>query len=104
MAPDREVGVGVVQLQRQVADRVGQVEADHGAQVLALALLHGSHPVICRGVAQRDRLVGALAGLAGGDGHEGRRQLAEHLAGGPARLLITRQKSAQATFALACAG
>jgi cobalt-precorrin 5A hydrolase len=30
--------------------------------------------------------------------------LAEHLAGAPARLLITRKKSAQATFALACAG
>ncbi|WP_339500411.1 cobalamin biosynthesis protein [Pseudomonas canadensis] len=30
--------------------------------------------------------------------------LAEHLAGGPARLLITRKKTAQATFALACAG
>jgi len=30
--------------------------------------------------------------------------LAEHLASRPARLLITRQKTAQATFALACAG
>ncbi|KTB55094.1 cobalamin biosynthesis protein CobE [Pseudomonas fluorescens] len=30
--------------------------------------------------------------------------LAEHLANAPARLLITRQKTAQATFALACAG
>ncbi|ETK15632.1 MULTISPECIES: cobalamin biosynthesis protein [Pseudomonas] len=30
--------------------------------------------------------------------------LAEQLAGSPARLLITRQKSTQATFALACAG
>lgn len=30
--------------------------------------------------------------------------LAEHLAGAPARLLITRKKSTQATFALACAG
>lgn len=30
--------------------------------------------------------------------------LAEHLASGPARLLITRRKNAQATFALACAG
>ncbi len=30
--------------------------------------------------------------------------LAEHLADAPARLLITRQKNAQATFALACAG
>ena len=30
--------------------------------------------------------------------------LAEHLSGSPARLLITRQKTAQATFALACAG
>ena len=30
--------------------------------------------------------------------------LAEHLAGSPARLLITRKKTAQATFALACAG
>ena len=30
--------------------------------------------------------------------------LAEQLCGGPARLLITRQKTAQATFALACAG
>ncbi|MDQ0654644.1 cobalamin biosynthesis protein [Pseudomonas cedrina] len=30
--------------------------------------------------------------------------LAEQLAGSPARLLITRRKSAQATFALACAG
>ena len=30
--------------------------------------------------------------------------LAEHLTGAPARLLITRKKSAQATFALACAG
>ena len=29
--------------------------------------------------------------------------LAEHMAGSPARLLITRQKTAQATFALACA-
>ena len=28
--------------------------------------------------------------------------LAEHLTGGPARLLITRKKTAQATFALAC--
>ena len=30
--------------------------------------------------------------------------LAEQLSDSPARLLITRQKSAQATFALACAG
>ncbi|AZF05252.1 cobalamin biosynthesis protein [Pseudomonas sp. R5-89-07] len=30
--------------------------------------------------------------------------LAEHLAHAPARLLITRKQSAQATFALACAG
>ena len=30
--------------------------------------------------------------------------LAEHLTGSPARLLITRKKTAQATFALACAG
>ncbi|WP_460059999.1 cobalamin biosynthesis protein [Pseudomonas sp. H2_H09] len=30
--------------------------------------------------------------------------LAEQLCGGPARLLITRRKTAQATFALACAG
>ena len=30
--------------------------------------------------------------------------LAEQLAHGPARLLITRRKTAQATFALACAG
>lgn len=30
--------------------------------------------------------------------------LAEQLAHGPARLLITRKKTAQATFALACAG
>jgi cobalt-precorrin 5A hydrolase len=30
--------------------------------------------------------------------------LAEHLAGSPSRLLITRKKSLQATFALACAG
>lgn len=30
--------------------------------------------------------------------------LAEHLADAPARLLITRKKTAQATFALACAG
>ena len=30
--------------------------------------------------------------------------LAEQLCGRPARLLITRQKNAQATFALACAG
>ena len=30
--------------------------------------------------------------------------LAEHLSNGPALLLITRQKSAQATLALACAG
>ena len=30
--------------------------------------------------------------------------VAEHLAGSPARLLITRKKTAQATFALACAG
>jgi cobalt-precorrin 5A hydrolase len=30
--------------------------------------------------------------------------LAEHLANAPARLLITRKKTAQATFALACAG
>lgn len=30
--------------------------------------------------------------------------LAEHLADAPARLLITRKKNAQATFALACAG
>ncbi|AZF16462.1 cobalamin biosynthesis protein [Pseudomonas sp. R3-18-08] len=30
--------------------------------------------------------------------------LAEHLANAPARLLITRQKNAQATFALACTG
>lgn len=29
--------------------------------------------------------------------------VAEHLAGSPARLLITRQKTTQATFALACA-
>lgn len=29
--------------------------------------------------------------------------VAEHLAGRPARLLITRKKTAQATFALACA-
>ncbi|MGA9701972.1 cobalamin biosynthesis protein [Pseudomonas sp.] len=30
--------------------------------------------------------------------------LAEHLANAPARLLITRQKNARATFALACSG
>ena len=30
--------------------------------------------------------------------------LAEQLSPGPARLLITRKKTAQATFALACAG
>ncbi|WP_338477132.1 cobalamin biosynthesis protein [Pseudomonas khavaziana] len=30
--------------------------------------------------------------------------LAEHLSGSPSRLLITRRKTAQATFALACAG
>ncbi|WEL88710.1 cobalamin biosynthesis protein [Pseudomonas sp. CBSPCBW29] len=30
--------------------------------------------------------------------------LAEHLSQGPATLLITRKKTAQATFALACAG
>ncbi|WP_395607778.1 cobalamin biosynthesis protein [Pseudomonas sp. B22129] len=30
--------------------------------------------------------------------------LAEHLCNGPSRLLITRKKTAQATFALACAG
>ena len=30
--------------------------------------------------------------------------LAEHLAGSPSRLLITRKKNLQATFALACAG
>lgn len=30
--------------------------------------------------------------------------LAEHLSGGPASLLITRKKTTQATFALACAG
>jgi cobalt-precorrin 5A hydrolase len=30
--------------------------------------------------------------------------LAEHLANAPARLLINRKKSSQATFALACAG
>ena len=30
--------------------------------------------------------------------------LAEQLSGAPARLLITRKKTAQATFALACAG
>ncbi|AZF32473.1 Cobalamin biosynthesis protein CobE [Pseudomonas sp. R4-35-07] len=30
--------------------------------------------------------------------------LAEHLANAPARLLITRKKTAQATFALACTG
>jgi len=30
--------------------------------------------------------------------------LAEHLSQAPSRLLITRKKSAQATFALACAG
>lgn len=30
--------------------------------------------------------------------------LVEHLASGPARLLINRRKNAQATFALACAG
>ncbi len=30
--------------------------------------------------------------------------LAEQLCGGPARLLITRRKTVQATFALACAG
>ena len=30
--------------------------------------------------------------------------LAEHLAGSPSRLLITRKKNLQATFALACSG
>ncbi len=28
-------------------------KADHGAQVLGFATLHGGHPVVCRGVAQR---------------------------------------------------
>jgi len=49
----------------------------------ALAFAHPG----CYGVAERTALA-----------------LAEQLSDSPGRLLITRQKSAQATFALACAG
>ena len=41
MAPHREIGVRIVQRKRQVADRVGQVEAGHRAQVAG-----GDHVVV----------------------------------------------------------
>ena len=72
VAPDREIGAAVVQRQRQVADRVGQVEADRRAlgagQARDRRQVEGLPGAVLDARPQHQRQAGAMEGDGAFDG------------------------------------